>query len=59
MSATRVATLFIASVALMITLRAESISSSLTSNSSRRESAIPSFGYASRHRLASSEYSTR
>ena len=59
MSATAVATLFIASVARMITLRAESSSSSVTSNSSSRESAMPSTGNAARHRLASSEYSTR
>ena len=36
-----------------------SSSSSVTSNSSRRESGIPSTGNATRHRLASSEYSTR
>ncbi len=40
-------------------LRAASASSSDTSNSSRRESGIPSTGYATRQRLASSEYSTR
>ena len=43
-SATAVATLFIASVARMITLRPASLSSSVTSNSSRRESGMPSFG---------------
>ena len=43
-SVTAVATLFIASIARMITLRPISLSSSVTSNSSRRESAMPSFG---------------
>ncbi len=43
-SVTAVATLFIASVARMITLRPVSPSSSVTSNSSRRESGMPSFG---------------
>src|SRR5205807_10584350 len=57
-SATAVATLCIASVARMMMLAAAA-SSSVTSNSSRRESAIPSTGYATRQRLASSEYSTR
>ena len=57
-SATAVATLFIASVARMMMLPAAR-SSSVTSNSSRRESAIPSTGYTTRQRLASSEYSTR
>ncbi len=42
--ATAVATLFIASVARMITLRPDSLSSTVTSNSSRLESGIPSFG---------------
>ena len=43
-STTAVATLFMASVARMITLRPASPSSSTTSNSSRRESGMPSFG---------------
>src|SRR6266540_297824 len=43
----------------MMMLRADSASSSVTSNSSRRESGIPSTGNATRQRLASREYSTR
>ena len=43
-SVTAVATLFIASVARMSTLRPASLSSSRISNSSRRESAMPSLG---------------
>ena len=43
-SATAVATLFMASVARMMTLRAFSAASSAIANSSRRESGIPSFG---------------
>ena len=42
--ATAVATLFIASVARMMTLRPASLSSTTTSKSSRRESGMPSFG---------------
>ena len=42
--ATAVATLFMASVARMMTFRPASTSSTVTSNSSRRESGIPSFG---------------
>ena len=54
-----VATLFMASVTRRMTLRPASVSSSTTSNSSRFESGIPSFGCTTRQRLASSEYSTR
>ena len=43
-SATAVATLFIASVARMMHAASASLSSSSTSNSSRRESGMPSFG---------------
>ncbi len=58
-STTAVETLFIASVARMITLRPASLSSNPSSKSSRRESGMPSFGWRMRQRLASSEYSTR